>query len=110
MGCNESAVNIASNNTTGNPPCTGYELSASLDFDTGTAGDRTDDRYYNSGAGWDPIGGGAAAYTAKFDGVTTTRSPTCSRRPGRHDGRVTKYYAGLFGRIDTGAEIRGTSS
>ena len=103
MGCNESAVNIASNNTTGNPPCTGYELSASLDFDTGTAGDRTDDTYYDSGAGWDPIGGGAAAYTAKFDGVTHTISNLFIDRDTTRTGE--KYYAGLFGRIDTGADI-----
>ena len=32
MGCNESAVTIASD--TGNPPCIGYELRANLDFNT----------------------------------------------------------------------------
>lgn len=61
-------------------PCTGYELTANLDFDTdddgatytetgsvltGDAGDA----YYNGGAGWNPIGsGGAAPFTATFDG------------------------------------------
>ena len=34
--------------------CTGYELMNNLDFDTGMAGDRTDDTYYNGGAGWTP--------------------------------------------------------
>ena len=36
--------------------CIGYELRADLDFDTGTAGDRTDDLYYNGGKGWTSIG------------------------------------------------------
>ena len=35
MGCNESVVTIASG--PGNPACSGYELAANLDFDTGTA-------------------------------------------------------------------------
>ena len=54
----------------GHSGCAGYELAADLDFDTGTAGDRTDDAYYNGGAGWTPLGpgAGAAAYTAAFDG------------------------------------------
>ena len=43
--------------------CIGYELRANLDFDTGTAGDRTDDDYYNGGAGWDPF-----RYNATFQG------------------------------------------
>ena len=58
--------------------CTGYELTANLDFDTGTAGDRTDDQYYNGGAGWTPIGvdstGAATAFTATFDGKGHTIS------------------------------------
>ena len=57
--------------------CTGYELTADLDFDTGTAGDRTDDTYYNSGAGWTPIGSFAPTvtpYTATFDGKGHTIS------------------------------------
>ena len=110
MGCNESVVTITSNNT-GNPACTGYELAANLDFDTGTKGTRTDDTYYNSGAGWDPIGGGAAssttgAFTATFDGnrASYAISNLFIDRDATTTG--TKYYAGLFGRIDTGAEIR----
>ena len=109
MGCNESVASITAG--TGNPACTGYELAANLDFDTGTKGTRTDDTYYNSGAGWDPIGGGAAssttgAYTAKFDGnrATYTISNLFIDRDATTTG--TKYYAGLFGRIDTGAEIK----
>ena len=89
MGCSEGHATISSNNT-GNPACTGYELGADLDFDTGTAGDRSDDTYYNSGSGWDPIGGVAGtAYTGKFDGNTYTISNL-------HIDRSTGNYAGLF--------------
>ena len=48
--------------------CTGYELTTDLDFDTGTKGDRTDDTYYNSGAGWLPI----ASYSATLEGNQNT--------------------------------------
>ena len=112
MGCNETAASITSNNT-GNEPCDGYELAASLDFDTGTKDDRTDDTYYNSGAGWSPIGDGTTAYTAKFDGNNDSDSNTPS------DGgpyTITNLhvnasstagisYAGLFGVIGAGGEI-----
>ena len=38
--------------------CTGYELSADLDFDTNGSGDAdTGDAYWNDGAGWVSIGG-----------------------------------------------------
>ena len=93
MGCNESAVTIASNNT-GNPACTGYELSANLDFDTGTAGDRTDDTYYNSGSGWEPIGGvSGSSYTGDFNGNTYTISNLFI-------DRGSGNYAGLFAKLD----------
>ena len=93
----------------------GYELRANLDFDTdgdGTAD--SGDTYWNSGAGWDPIGGGATAYTAKFDGNSDTDASgdggpyTISNLFIDRDATTTgtKYYAGLFGRIDTGAEIK----
>ena len=43
--------------------CRGYELTANLDFDTGTVGDRTDDAYYNGGAGWLPTATGTGTLT-----------------------------------------------
>ncbi len=50
-------------------PCTGYELTADLDFNTGDAV-RTDDTYHNSGAGWEPIGAdnSSGRFTAIFNG------------------------------------------
>ncbi len=54
------------------PTCTGYELTADLDFDEDgdgviTAGDAA---YWNEGLGWDPLGVDATGerFTATFDG------------------------------------------
>ena len=91
--------------------CTGYELRANLDFDTdgdGTA-DSGDD-YWNSGNGWDPIGGtSGGAYTANFDGNNDTDA-TVDGGPytisnlfiKRKDGN----YIGLFANIDAGGNSR----
>ena len=78
--------------------CTGYELTADLDFDTGMAGDRTDDDYHNGGAGWQPIGvfiddvdaANDAAFTATFEGNGHTISNLFISRRGED-------YVGLFG-------------
>ena len=54
--------------------CTGYELTADLDFDTNGDG-RTDiagDTYWNGGAGWQPIGGEISAFGATFEGNDNT--------------------------------------
>ena len=97
MGCNESAVTIAANNT-GNPACTGYELSANLDFNTNNSakssanptGADSGDTYWNSGNGWDPIGGvSGGQYTGDFDGNTYTISNLFI-------DRSSGSYAGLF--------------
>ena len=41
--------------------CAGYEIMADLDFDTnGSGDDDAGDTYWNDGAGWTPIGGGAS--------------------------------------------------
>ena len=103
MGCNESVVSIASNNT-GNEPCEGYELRANLDFDTGTKGTRADDTYYNNGAGWQPIGSAANPYAAKFDGGNATY--TITNLHVNLSSTSETSHAGLFGVIGTGAEIQ----
>ena len=50
--------------------CTGYELTADLDFDTNGDGavDVVGDTYWNDGAGWAPIGTSAAPFAATFHG------------------------------------------
>ena len=94
--------------------CIGYELRASLDFDTdGDGGTYTtgaggavtgddDDAYYNGGAGWAPIGGhtsAAAQFTAIFDGNGNTIDNLYINldTSGDDDG----VYVGLFGIIGT---------
>ncbi len=60
--------------------CTGYELLNNLDFDENNDGSITaaDATYWNSGAGWTPIGvastGAATAFSATFDGNDNTIS------------------------------------
>ena len=76
-------------------PCTGYELTADLDFDTGTAGDRTDDDYYNGGAGWEPI----SRFTGVFDGGDHTIANLYINRP-------ATSTSGLFARLGRGSEVR----
>ena len=45
--------------------CTGYELTANLDFDTdGSGGANDGDDYWNGGAGWEPV----RDFDAAFDG------------------------------------------
>ena len=48
--------------------CTGYELTANLNFDTNNSGGANDgDTYWNGGAGWEPIGD-SPRFTATFEG------------------------------------------
>ena len=80
--------------------CTGYELRASLDFDTdgdgkthtGDTGD-AGDTYNNGGAGWFPIGG---AYTATFQGNGHTIDNLFIKKSGR---------SGLFDTVTGGTII-----
>ena len=74
--------------------CTGYELTANLDFDGSS---------WASGAGWEPIGSSAtSAFAATFDGGAPSYeiSNLYINRPS------TASAAGLFGYTATGSEIR----
>ena len=78
-----------------NHTCTGYELTADLDFDTNRNGvTDSGDAYWNDGAGWEPI----RVWTATFDGGYHTISNLFIDRSGNEGG--------LFGRTEAGAEIR----
>ena len=96
--------------------CTGYELTADLDFDTNGSGathtsgtgDSGDD-YYNSGSGWDPIGlfdsteDDRHPYTATFEGNRHTISNLfISRSTGGDDNQGF----GLFAYTSSTSEIR----
>ncbi len=74
--------------------CIGYELLANLDFDTGNDGDRTNDDYYNAGAGWTPIGTGTARFTGTFRGNGHTLSNLHINAP------AATLQVGLFGVIN----------
>lgn len=73
--------------------CTGFELTADLDFDTNSDGamDANDD-YYNSGSGWQPIGTNGAPFTGTFEGNGHTISNLYINRGGT-------MYVGLFGAL-----------
>ncbi len=86
--------------------CTGYELTANLDFDTNGDGraDVVGDTYWNAGAGWDPIGEADAPFTADFNGNRRTVSNLFIDRD-------TEDGVGLFGAVDwsriTGVTLAG---
>ena len=94
MGCPDTDSDAAT------PNCTGYELTADLDFDQNNDNAITsaDAAWWNSGAGWAPIGNWAAPFNATFDGGGHTVSHMYIRVGG---GDV-----GLFGSTDTSAVIR----
>ena len=81
--------------------CTGYELTADLDFDEN--GDKAitdaDSAWWNGGSGWEPIGGGDDKFGGVFDGGGNTIANLYINRSSADD-------IGLFGATDTTAEIR----
>ena len=79
--------------------CTGYELTANLDFDTNGNGNAdAGDTYWNAGAGWEPIGDDVA-FTADFTGNGHTLANLFIDRP-------SEIGTGLFGAAE-GSAIRG---
>ena len=86
--------------TTGGAACGGYELVTDLDFNTG-ASTRTDDLYYNGGAGWEPIGTlPNSGYAAVFRGNGHVIHNLFIHRP-------RELYVGLFGFVGPGSRIEG---
>ena len=84
---------------TRNRECVGYELDADLDFDTDGDGQiDVDDEYWNSGAGWVPIGTNSNPFSATFEGNDhTIRNLFIDRRTNN---------VGLFGSIGPSGAIR----
>ena len=81
--------------------CTGYELTANIDLDTdgdGNIGTDSGDAYYNSGAGWLPIGTNTNRYSSNFKGNGNTINNLFI-------SRSSKTYQGLFGVIASGSRI-----
>ena len=84
--------------------CVGYELTASLDFDSDSDGDvDANDHsgaYWDTGKGWQMIGTSFSdRYTAKFKGNGHTIDNLFINRTGASD------YAGLFGYTSSNARI-----
>ena len=79
--------------------CVGYELRADLDFDTDNSGavDSADD-YWNSGAGWMPIGDSSSRFAAIFEGNARTITNLLIDRSAND--------IGLFGETTSTAFIR----
>ena len=91
-------------------PCIGYELTRDLDFDDGVPGDRTDDSYYNSGAGFAPIivnpkNTAEAGYSGVFEGNGHAIANLYINLTG--DALMTPNLVGLFGRLESSGTIRG---
>ena len=81
--------------------CTGYELTADLDFDTHGDDDAVTaaDTYWNGGAGWSPIGSWSSPLATTFDGAGHAIANLFINR-GSADNM------GLFGVVDNGGRIR----
>ena len=69
--------------------CTGYELTANIDLDTdGDGSADSDDTYWNSGNGWQPIGSASNQYSGNFKGNGNTINNLFINR--------NTHYTGLF--------------
>ena len=78
--------------------CTGYELTANINLDTdGDGSADSDDTYWNSGAGWLPIGTDASRYTGDFKGNGNTINNLFINRSTSH--------IGLFGSIGSASRF-----
>ena len=102
-GAGATAYNTAFPNAASNmgcaSTCIGYELTADIDLDTDGGGSPdSNDAYYNSGAGWDPIGDFNNRYTGVFHGNGFTITNL-------YINRATTSYQGLFSLIGIGARV-----
>ncbi len=106
MGC-PVADHDSDANTPDQPTCTGYELTADLDFNTDKTGSSaavvdSSDAYWNGGAGWAPIGSDSSAstqYSATFDGDGHTISNLFI-------SRNSTNHVGLFGTTSATSAVR----
>ena len=80
--------------------CTGYELTADLDLDTdGSGAVDAADAYWDSGAGWAPLGDHSTTFNTTFEGNGHTITHLFI-------ARGTTDYVGLFGKTGTGSVVR----
>ena len=80
--------------------CSGYELTADLDFDTNSDGSAdSGDAYWNAGSGWQPIGDQSSQFTATFEG-------NGHEIANLFISRDTTHNVGLFGYTGSSSDIR----
>ena len=95
MGCPTTTTDADNND------CVGFQLTADLDFDQNGDGsiDQTNDPdYWNSGAGWLPIGTAASPFTTRFDGQG-------HRIAHLYINRSDTANLGLFGAVGSGGQV-----
>ena len=91
--------------------CTGYELTADLDFDTdgdgstwtetgGVVSGDDGDAYYNGGSGWEPIGNNVSPPSNYYRAVFRGNGHIVSNLFVNQPQRSSISYAGLFGNIN----------
>ena len=113
MGCPDTAADT----DTDPGPCTGYELTANLNFDTNNNGHTytepggvltgdAGDAYYNGGVGWQPIGDGAAPFTAVFTGKDGAGNYHTIANLFINVSATNGSSVGLFGRIGSGGQVK----
>ena len=95
MGCPTTTTDADNND------CVGFQLTADLDFDQNGDGsiDQTNDPdYWNSGAGWLPIGTAASPFMTRFDGQG-------HRIAHLYINRSDTANLGLFGAVGSGGQV-----
>ena len=99
MGC-KLTDHDGDSQTANQPTCVGYELTASLDFDTNGDGSVTTsgDTYWNNGAGWSQIGTLFNRYSTTFKGNGHTINNLFINKSGFN-------FTGLFAFTDSSARI-----
>ena len=87
--------------------CTGYELTADLDFD-GDSNTEIDanDIYWNNGAGWQPIGAGDDPFAATFDGGRHSLKNLFINRPDETGVGLFGGFGSDNGRVDEIRDVR----
>ncbi len=92
MGC-KLTDHDSNSQTADQPTCVGYELMNDIDLDTdGDGSADSEDTYWNSGAGWDPIGTNAGVFRTNFKGNGYTINNLFI-------SRSSTSQVGLFGQI-----------
>ena len=99
MGC-KLTDHDGNSQTADQPTCVGYELTASLDFDTNGDGSVTTsgDTYWNNGAGWSQIGTLFNRYSTTFKGNGHTINNLFINKS-------SSNFTGLFAFTDSSARI-----